>query len=118
MADEEKNEEVEETVVVEDSAEETSEPQVVVEEAAVEEAVVEAAVVEIYLADGSSLSEHVRDGRGTPGRPMSDLELDAKVNECAAFGAPFVDVAALIAAIRDIESMGDAAHIMRMTMPS
>jgi 2-methylcitrate dehydratase PrpD len=79
---------------------------------------VEAAVVEIYLADGSSLSEHVRDGRGTPGRPMSDLELDAKVNECAAFGAPFVDVAALIAAIRDIESMGDAAHIMRMTMPS
>jgi len=78
---------------------------------------VEAAVVEVRLADGSSLTEHVRDGRGTPGRPMSDIELDAKVNECAAFAAPFVDVPALIAAIRDIESMGDAAHIMRMAVP-
>ena len=79
---------------------------------------VEAAIVEVRLADGTTLTEHVHDGRGTPGRPMSDLELDAKVNECAAFGAPFVDVAALIAAISDIESMGDAAHIMRMTVPS
>jgi len=79
---------------------------------------VEAAVVEVRLSDGSSLSEHVKDGRGTPGRPMSDLELDAKVNECAAFGAPFVDVPALIAAIRDLETLGDAAHIMRMTVPA
>jgi 2-methylcitrate dehydratase PrpD len=79
---------------------------------------VEAAVVELRLADGSTLSEHVKAGRGTPGRPMSDIELDAKVNECAAFGAPFVDVPALIGAIRDIETMGDAAHIMRMTVPA
>jgi 2-methylcitrate dehydratase PrpD len=76
---------------------------------------VEAAVVEIRLADGSSLSEHVKDGRGTPGRPMSDVELDVKVSECAAFGAPFVDVPALLAAMRDIETLGDAAHVMRMT---
>jgi 2-methylcitrate dehydratase PrpD len=79
---------------------------------------VEAAVVEVRLADGSTLTEHVKDGRGTPGRPMSDLELDAKVNECAAFGAAFVDVAALITAIRDIEALGDAAHVMRMTVPA
>jgi 2-methylcitrate dehydratase PrpD len=78
---------------------------------------VEAAVVEIRLAGGSSLSQHVKDGRGTPGRPMSNFELDTKVNECADFGAPFVDVAALIAALRDIETLGDAAHIMRMTVP-
>jgi 2-methylcitrate dehydratase PrpD len=77
---------------------------------------VEAAIVEVRLADGSSLSEHVKDGRGTPGRPMSDVELDAKVGECAAFGAPFVDVPALIAAMRDIETLGDAGHIMRMTV--
>ena len=49
---------------------------------------------------------------------MSDIELDAKVSECAAFGAPFVDVPALIGAIRDIETLGDAAHIMRMTVPA
>jgi 2-methylcitrate dehydratase PrpD len=78
---------------------------------------VEAASVAVRLADGSSLHEYIKDGRGTPGRPMSDLELDAKVSECAAFGAPFVDVPALISAIRDIETLGDAAHIMRMTAP-
>ena len=78
---------------------------------------VEAAVVSVELNDGTVLSEHITDGRGTPGRPMSDDELDAKVNECAAFGAPFVDVSALIAAVRGIETLGDAAHIMRMTTP-
>jgi len=79
---------------------------------------VEAAYVEIRLADGSSLSEHVKDGRGTPGRPMSDIELDAKVGELAAWGAPFVDAPGLIAAIRDVETLGDAAHIMRLTVPA
>jgi 2-methylcitrate dehydratase PrpD len=79
---------------------------------------VEAAVVSIRLADGTSLSEHVKAGRGTPGRPMSDLELDAKISECAAFGAPLVDVPALTAAIRDLETLGDAAHIMRLTAPT
>jgi 2-methylcitrate dehydratase PrpD len=79
---------------------------------------VEAASVTVRLADGSSLDQYVKDGRGTPGRPMSDIELDAKVSECAAFGAPFVDVPALIAAIRDLETQGDAAHIMRMTVPA
>jgi 2-methylcitrate dehydratase PrpD len=79
---------------------------------------VEAAFVAVRLDDGSSLSEQVHAGRGTPGRPMSDIELDAKVSECAAFSAPFVDMPALIAAIRDIETLGDAAHIMRMTVPA
>jgi 2-methylcitrate dehydratase PrpD len=79
---------------------------------------VEAAVVEVSLAGGTSFSERVGDGRGTPGRPMSDIELDAKVGECAAFGAPFINVPALIAAIREIEALGDAAHIMRMTVPA
>jgi small subunit ribosomal protein S17 len=46
MADEEKNEEVEETAVVEDSAEETPEPEAAVEETAVEEPVAEEPVVE------------------------------------------------------------------------
>jgi 2-methylcitrate dehydratase PrpD len=79
---------------------------------------VEAAMVEVWFADGSSIREHVSDGRGTPGRPMSDVELDAKVSECAAFGAPFVDVPALIAAIRDGETLGDATDIMRLTTPA
>lgn len=79
---------------------------------------IEGAYVEVRLADGSSISERVKDGRGTPGRPMSDIELDAKVGELAAWGAPFVDVPALIATVREIETLGDAAHIMRMAVPA
>jgi len=78
---------------------------------------VESAIVELHLADGIILSEHVRHGRGTPGRPMSDDELDAKVRELAAFGAPFVEVSGLIAAIRAIEEEADVSRIVRMTVP-
>ena len=60
--------------------------------------------------------EHIRHGRGTPGRPMSDAELDAKVRELAAYGAPFVDAAGLIAAVRGIEGEADAARIVRLTV--
>jgi 2-methylcitrate dehydratase PrpD len=79
---------------------------------------VEAAVVILRLADGSSFSEHVRDGRGTPGRPMSDDKLDGKVRELAAFGAPFVDAPALIAAIRGIERESDAGRIAGLAVPA
>ena len=79
---------------------------------------VEAAVVILRRADGSSFSEHVRDGRGTPGRPMSDDELDGKVRELAAFGAPFVDASALIAAIRGIERESDAGQIVGLAVPA
>jgi len=78
---------------------------------------VEAAVVAVHLDDGTTLSEHVRHGRGTPGRPMSDDELDAKVRGLAAHGAPFVDVRALTAAIRGIEGEAGAARIVSMTQP-
>jgi len=79
---------------------------------------VEAAVVMLRLADGSSFTEHVRDGRGTPGRPMSDDELDGKVRELAAFGTPFVDAPALIAAIRGIERESDAGRIVGLAVPA
>jgi 2-methylcitrate dehydratase PrpD len=79
---------------------------------------VEAAIVELHLADGTTVSEHVPHGRGTPGRPMSDDELDTKVRELIAFGAPFVEPARLIGSIRAIEHEGDVSHILRMTMPN
>jgi 2-methylcitrate dehydratase PrpD len=79
---------------------------------------VEAAHVTLILDDGARFAEHVRHGRGTPGRPMSDAELDAKVRELIAFGAPGVDAAGLIAAIRAIEGEADAARIVRMTVAS
>src|SRR5262249_28941520 len=52
---------------------------------------VESAAVAVQLAGGAEFREHVVHGRGTPGRPMSDDELDAKVRELATFGAPGVD---------------------------
>jgi 2-methylcitrate dehydratase PrpD len=79
---------------------------------------VEAAIVTVRLTDGSSFSEHIRDGRGTPGRPMSDDELDGKVRELAAFGTPFVDVPALIAAIRGIEQESDVGRIVGLAVPA
>ena len=80
---------------------------------------VESATVTLHLANGTEHSEHIRHGRGTPGRLMSDAELDSKVRELAAYGAPFIDVAGLIAAVRGIEGEGnpiDAPDSARMLM--
>jgi 2-methylcitrate dehydratase PrpD len=79
---------------------------------------VESATVTLHLADGMELSEHIRHGRGTPGRPMSDAELDTKVRELAAYGAPFVDAERLIEAVRDIETEPDPTRLMRLTVPA
>lgn len=79
---------------------------------------VEAATVTLHLAHGAALSQHIRHGRGTPGRPMSDVELDTKVRELATYGAPFVDVEGLIAAVRGIEVEADPSRLMRLTVPA
>ena len=79
---------------------------------------VESATVTLHLADGMTHIEHVRHGRGTPGRPMSDTELDAKVRELAAYGAPFVDAAAVIAAVRGFADDGDPSRLLRLTVPA
>ena len=79
---------------------------------------VELATVTLHLADGTELSEHIRHGRSTPGRPMSDAELDTKVRELATYGAPFVDAAGLIAAVRGIEAEADPTRLLRLTVPA
>ncbi len=79
---------------------------------------VESAILTLRLDDGTSFTEHVRHGRGTPGRKMSDGELDAKMRELMAAGAPDVDAPGLIAAIRAIEGEADVARIVRMMVPA
>ena len=49
---------------------------------------------------------------------MSDAELDAKVRELVAYGAPFVDAAGLIAAVRGIEDEADPTRLLSMTVPA
>ncbi len=78
---------------------------------------VESAVVTLQMRDGPTWREAVRDGRGTPGRPMSEAELDAKVRDLIAFGAPFVDASGLIGAVRGLEDEADAGRIVRLTVP-
>jgi hypothetical protein len=63
---------------------------------------VELATETMHLADGTELSQRIRHGRGTPGRPMSDAELDTKVRELAAYGALSVDAVGLIATVRGV----------------
>jgi 2-methylcitrate dehydratase PrpD len=79
---------------------------------------VEAAILTVRLRNGQTWREEVNGGRGTPARPMTDDELDAKVRELAAFGAPHVDVGALIAALRGIESAPDISRIIGLTLPN
>jgi 2-methylcitrate dehydratase PrpD len=79
---------------------------------------VESATVMVQLDDGTEYGEHIRHGRGTPGRPMSDAELDIKVRELTTYGAPFVDAARLIAAVRGIEDEADPTRLMRLTVPT
>ena len=79
---------------------------------------VESATVMLHLADGAELRQHIRHGRGTPGRPMSDAELDTKVRELAAYGAPLVDAAGLIAAVRGIKDEADPTRLVRLTVPA
>jgi 2-methylcitrate dehydratase PrpD len=79
---------------------------------------VESATVTLHLAHRTELSQHIRHGRGTPGRPMSDAELDTKVRDLAAYGARSVDAAGLIAAVRGIEDEADPTQLLRLTVPS
>ena len=78
---------------------------------------VESAYVTVH-AGGRTYEEHVRHGRGTPGRPMSDAELDDKVRGLVASGAKFLDPDRLIAAVRGIETEADASRIVAMTVPT
>ena len=79
---------------------------------------IESATVTVQLADGTEHREHIVHGRGTPDRPMSNAELDTKVRELTTYGAPFVDAARLIAAVRGIQDESDPTRLMRLTVPT
>jgi hypothetical protein len=48
---------------------------------------VESATVTLHLVDATELRGHIRHGRGTPGRTMSNAELHTKARDMAAYGA-------------------------------
>ena len=72
---------------------------------------VESAIVTVRTTDGRVLREEVRHALGSLGRPMTDAQLEAKVRECAAFGAPGYDPSPLIDAAWTVDRLPDAAEL-------
>jgi len=75
---------------------------------------VESAAVELHLEDGRKLSAAVPHALGSLGNAMSDAQIEAKVRDLAAFGAPACEVESLIAQVWNLESLDDAAGIARL----
>jgi 2-methylcitrate dehydratase PrpD len=78
----------------------------------------DAAVVSVRTGAGDLLTAHVAHARGSIARPLSDRELEAKLRELAAHGAPTVDAERLIAAVWGIDRMENVAPLMAMTIPA
>ena len=75
---------------------------------------VETALVTVATTDGRSLVCHLTEARGTPARPMSDAELEAKFRDLAHHGAPGIDAEALLAALWGLDGAADAAAAVRL----
>ncbi len=78
---------------------------------------VEAARVTITRADGRTLQSFVEAGRGTPKRPMSDADIEAKVRELARYGRSGIDPSPLIDAVWSLDRNPDAGAVMRLAVP-
>jgi 2-methylcitrate dehydratase PrpD len=77
---------------------------------------VEAARVTVLLRSGESVSRTVGAARGSLAVPLSDAELDTKLKELAAYGAPRVDTQRLLDTLWTLDTAADATipmHIAR-----
>jgi 2-methylcitrate dehydratase PrpD len=68
-----------------------------------------AAQITLTLRSGRTLSQRVLAPRGAPARPLSDAELERKLRDCAAYGAPGVVVQPLLDALWGLERTADAS---------
>ena len=75
---------------------------------------VEAAHMTITLADGRTLRSFIEAGRGTPKRPMSDADIEAKVRDLTRYGCPTLDPGPLIDAVWSLDRSADAGAIMKL----
>ncbi len=74
---------------------------------------VQAAQVRLVLRSGRTVSRRVDAPRGSPGTPLSDAELEAKLRELAAYGASGIATQPLLDALWGLEQAADAAAPMR-----
>jgi 2-methylcitrate dehydratase PrpD len=78
----------------------------------------DAAVVSLRTTSGDLLSAHIAHARGSIARPLSDRELESKLRELAAYGAPAVDAGQLIHSIWTLDKTENAAPVMRIAVPA
>lgn len=78
---------------------------------------VESARVTITLEGGEVLTATVEHGRGTPGRPLTDAEIEAKVRDLTRHGCPDCDPGPLIDAVWALDRATDAGAIMVLARP-
>ena len=76
---------------------------------------IEAAKVEVFMGDGSVHCAEVRHARGSPSRPMTDAELEAKAVQLAAPHLPDATIRHLIDTIWSLENLADAAEPMALS---
>ena len=77
---------------------------------------IHAAEVFITLSDGRVLNKRVEHARDGELHPMSDAELESKLQELAAFGGSGCDPQPLIDAVWSMESNPDAGRIMELAV--
>ena len=74
---------------------------------------VEAAEVVVQLKDGSWREAYVPHARGSLGRPMSDVEIEAKLRDLVALHALEIDARRLIDVVWSLDRAPDAAQVIR-----
>jgi 2-methylcitrate dehydratase PrpD len=71
-----------------------------------------AARVIIHLASGETLSETVMAARGSLADPLSDLDIEAKLRECARLGGTGWNVDAIIEDVWHLDALADLSSLM------
>ena len=77
----------------------------------------DAAVVSLRTTSGEMRSAHIAHARGSLARPLSDRELEEKLRDLAAYGAPGVVAGRLIAALWTIDQTNSVGDVMKMALP-
>ncbi len=76
-----------------------------------------AAMLAVTLADGATLARRIDQARGDTTRPLTDAEIEGKLRQLAAWGAPGVAVEPLLRALRDLPGTADAGALARLATP-
>jgi len=76
-----------------------------------------AAQVELWTADGNQHSLATSAARGSPGNPMSDADIEAKLLTIAAGWQPGCDARPLIDAVWALDRSDDASRLLPLTVP-